>query len=63
VGGFKAATWENISTIKDQFLEFNLGDKVVPIAEGILGREVMRGDEKCVKKWTLSLTQPYKFGL
>jgi len=33
-GSSKAATWEDISTIKDQFLEFNLWDKVVPTTVG-----------------------------
>jgi len=28
-GGSEAAIWEHISTIKDQFPVFNLGDKVV----------------------------------
>jgi len=38
-GGSKAAMWENTSAIKVQFLEFNLGDKVVSTTVGIVRKE------------------------
>jgi len=33
-GWSQSGPWEDISTIKDQFPNFNLGDKVVPATKG-----------------------------
>jgi len=48
--GSKAATWEDVSTIKDQFSEFNLGDKVVLAAVGNIRQGNNERVELCHRK-------------
>ena len=45
-GGTKAPTWEDVATTKDQFLDFNLEDKVVSVE----GSNVRQKDSEKVWK-------------